>query len=208
LELGKNIYHDALPGTWKPKDVFAGKEVLILGTGPGLTKHKNAIEQYIEKYKPIVLALNAKEQITDSLIDFRLACQPIRLLSDVKEYLKFKQPIIMPKSALSDYLQSELADKIVLDFGLGFKSNTMSFFETHCILPTTLVAAYALAVANSGKASKIYLAGFDGYGKGDVRQFESENIFKTYLSLKTKVPITSLINTSYNIPSESVYTKI
>lgn len=208
LELGKNIYREFIPGSWNPTETFEGKEVLILGTGPGLNKHKLAIEQFIEKYKPIVLALNAKEQIADDLIDFRLACQPIRLLSDIKEYARFNQPIIIPKSALSDYLQSALADKTVLDFGLGFQPNTMAFYETHCILPTTLVAAYALALANSGKASKIYLAGFDGYGKGDVRQLESENIFKTYLALESKVPISSLLNTSYNIPSLSVYTMI
>jgi 4-hydroxy 2-oxovalerate aldolase len=208
LELGKNIYREPIPGSWNPAETFSGKEVLILGTGPGLTKHKKSIEQFIEKYKPIVLALNAKEQIKDDLIDFRLACQPVRLLSDIKEYARFNQPVIMPKSALSDYLQAQLSDKIVLDYGLGFQSNTMAFYETHCILPTTLVAAYALAVANSGKARKIYLAGFDGYGKGDVRQIASENIFKTYLALGTKVPISSLLNTSYNITSESVYTKV
>ena len=208
LELGKNIYNTPIIGKWSPKLIFHNKEVLILGAGPGIAKHKDAIIKFIKKKQPIVLALNAKDQIPDELINYRLACHPIRVLSDAKNYKKFHQPIIMPKSALSQYLSEELKNKEVLDFGLAFVPDLFEFNESQCTVPTTLVAAYALAVANSGKASKIYLAGFDGYGKGDVRHAESEHVFATYLSLDHKAPIVSILNTTYNIPSTSIYTVV
>lgn len=208
LELGKNIYHTPPTGSWSPQSVFKGKEVLILGAGPSVEKHQGSLMHFIEKYQPLVLALNAKEQLPDHLISYRLACHPIRLLSDAKEYKRFNQPIIIPHSALSDYLKEELNNKIVLDYGLGFKPNTFEFFDTCCMLPSTLVISYALAIANSGKAKKIYLAGFDGYGKGDVRQAESESIFSAYQSLVDKTPIVSILNTSYKIPSASIYTMV
>ena len=61
-------------------------------------------------------------------------------------------------------VRASLKDKQLLDFGLTVEAGAFSFAEHYCILPTALVAAYALAIAASGKASRVLLAGFDGKG--------------------------------------------
>lgn len=208
LEIGKNFYDQDSNGSWSPKSHFENKEVLILGSGPGVERHKDALLSFIEKRAPVVLALNAQTQLPDAFIRYRIACHPFRLLSDLKYYKAFNQPIIMPKNALFQYLSEDMKDKKVLDFGLAYNPNLFEFKETHCIVPKVLVLGYALAVANSGKAKRIYLAGFDGYEPGDVRQDESEKLFKHYLSLPNRVPIESILNTTYSIPSCSVYSML
>ena len=40
------------------------------------------------------------------------------------------------------------------------------FYSNYCTLPTSLVVAYALAIATSGQAQQILLAGFDGFSTG------------------------------------------
>ena len=58
---------------------------------------------------------------------------------------------------------------------------------------------YAIAMANSGQASKILLAGFDGYGAEDLRTNEINELLDKYDSLDTKVDLISLMPTQYNI---------
>ena len=43
-----------------------------------------------------------------------------------------------------------------------------------CLLPSPLVLAYVFAVAVSGRAKNILMAGFDGYPMGDLRNKEME----------------------------------
>ena len=59
--------------------------------------------------------------------------------------------------------------------------------------------AYALAIAASGKAKIIYLAGFDGYQKGDRRLKIIEEIFNSYRETPGARPITAITPSIYNI---------
>ena len=54
-------------GSWSPAKVFDGRPVLIIGTGPSAFLYKEPIEDFIMRYEPIVLALNSKESIRESL---------------------------------------------------------------------------------------------------------------------------------------------
>ena len=62
------------------------EEVLIL-TGQGVKNHRKGIEQYIRKTTPIVLALNTQSEIDESLIDYRVACNPTGILRIAQPYL-------------------------------------------------------------------------------------------------------------------------
>ena len=63
--------------------IFFHSNVLILGSGPSVSQHKHAIESFVNREKPLVVALNTGSNITDSLIDCRFACHPVRILADV-----------------------------------------------------------------------------------------------------------------------------
>jgi len=208
LDFARRFFHDSPQGSWDPVEFFEGREVLILGTGPGALAHRQALEAYIERQQPLVVALNLNQPLNDDFIHLRVACHPVRLLADGSYYSDCRQPLILPKSMLpNDVIQRVTAMKM-LDFGLQVEEGQFGFFKNHAILPRSLVIAYALALANSGRAKQIQLAGFDGYSPGDQRQNESESIFSVYQQTPGAVPIEAITPTSYSIPNCSVYSLV
>lgn len=129
LELGRKVYHNPESGNWNPKTAFENQEVLLLGAGPGIKNNKDALSTYINKYKPVVVALNAKRDLPDNLVNYRIACHPVRLLSDVKKYDGTSQPIIMPFSMLDEHVRANFEGRTVLDFGLDVQEGKFEFNE-------------------------------------------------------------------------------
>lgn len=205
LDSARHFYQGPPRGTWQPASLLKGREVLLLGTGPGVAAHREALEAYIHKANPFVLALNTQSQIAAELIDARVACHPVRLLADCETHAQLPQPLITPASMLPRDVQQALADKRLLDFGLEVQANTFGFFKSHAILPTSLVIAYALAVVTSGQASQIWLAGFDGYGADDPRTVEMQQLFTAYAANAAHVNFSSITPTRYTIPIHSIY---
>jgi 4-hydroxy 2-oxovalerate aldolase len=69
-----------------------------------------------------------------------------------------------------------------------------------------LVLAYSLAVAKSGQASRILMAGFDGYPPGDARNDEIESMLTTFVASCGDINFASITPTSYkSLPSYSLY---
>lgn len=205
LDAARHFYRGIPAGQWAPESLFAGRNVLLLGTGPGVANHRREIERYIHKHRPLVLALNTQSAIDADLIDLRVACHPVRLLADCAAYRHLPQPLITPYSMLPPDVHAALIDKEVLDFGLNVQSDTFAFDRTHSTIPTSLVVAYALAVATSGKAKRILMAGFDGYGADDPRTCEMRNLFELYQREPLALPLLAITPTRYNLTTKSVY---
>ena len=205
LDAARHFYLGEPKGQWSPKAQFAGREVLLLGTGPGVPRHREALERYIRTHRPLVLALNTQTAIDADLIDLRVACHPVRLLADCNSHVKLPQPLITPYAMLPRDVQASLAEKEVLDFGLNVKAETFAFGATHCTVPTSLVVAYALAMATSGQAERVVMAGFDGYGADDPRSHEMQQLFEHYQAAAGALPITAITPTRYGLHTESVY---
>lgn len=205
LDAARHFYHGDPTGSWQPKENFANREVLLLGTGPGVAEHRPALERYIREHQPIVLALNTQQSIAPELIDYRVACHPVRLLADCHSHANLPQPLITPFSMLPTEVQNSLQDKETLDFGIHVKENTFAFSDTCCTLPTSLVIAYALAVATSGQASSITMAGFDGYGSDDPRTIELHSLFELYQKDTASLKLRSITPTRYNVETISIY---
>jgi 4-hydroxy 2-oxovalerate aldolase len=205
LETARNFYNVDPKGTWVPADQIEGREVLILGSGPGVKKHSRAIEVLIKKRRPFVIALNTQKGIDPELIDIRAACHPVRLLADCHEHVKMPQPLVTPASQLPEYILKTLVDKELLDFGISVQHETFAFNSNHCILPSSMVFAYALAIATSGKATRVLLAGFDGYGADDPRTAEMDNLIKIYTNTKGSFNILAITPTKYKMQATSVY---
>ncbi|MDT9246967.1 MAG: aldolase, partial [Limnospira sp. PMC 1249.20] len=62
-----------------------------------------------------------------------------------------------------------------------------------------------LAVATSGEASRILLAGFDGYPGDDPRNEEMDNLLSTYSVSQKPLPLIAVTPTRYRVPSQSIY---
>lgn len=205
MEAARHFYNGEPMGTWVPANMIAGKDVLVLGTGPGVVSHQRAIEGLVKSRKPFVIALNTQRSIASDLIDIRVACHPMRLMADCHEHANLPQPLATPVSQLSESVLKALGNKQLLDFGLQVQAETFAFYENHCILPTVLVIAYALAIATSGKAKRILLAGFDGYGSDDPRTIEMDDLFMGYKKAEEALDILAITPTKYKIPTTSVY---
>jgi 4-hydroxy 2-oxovalerate aldolase len=205
LETARHFYSDEAKGTWEPEKVIKGHDVLIIGTGPATAKHRNAIESYIKIHRPFVIALNTQKSISEELINARAACHPVRILSDCNEYLNLPQPLIAPASMLPGNVKKKLQQKELFDFDVSVNVDRFTFNASNCTIPNLLVLSYALAIATSGKAEKILLAGFDGYGADDPRHKEIDNVFNLYQKNKDSVDFFSITDTRYEISVKSIY---
>lgn len=205
LYAARHFYSSSPKGKWNPKDIISERSILILGTGPGIKRYRDALECFINEYKPLVLALNVQSDLDLNLIDMFVACHPVRLLADCDAHSQLKQPLITPYSMLPEYIRKVLCNKSILDFGLVVRANTFAYNETHCIVPTSLVMAYAFAIAAAGNAADIYIAGFDGYPGEDPRNAEMNTVIQQFQSLKGSPPITSITPSRYQVIIKSVY---
>lgn len=208
LESSRQFYSGEPRGTWSPKDAISGRNVLILGTGPSVQTHRLAIQDFIRKHEPFVIALNTQNDIDQQLIDIRAACHPVRLLADCNEHLNLPQPLVTPLSMLPTPIKEKLSSKNVLDFGLNVVPNCFEFNERHATLPTALVVAYALAIASSGGANNVLLAGFDGYGADDPRNAEMDTLIDTYRMNAESTELVSITPTRYHVKQISVYANL
>ena len=208
LEIGRNFYCGAPSGSWAPAEMFQDRQVLVLGSGPGVAKHRAALTQLIEVRQPLVVALNADLELADELVDLRVASHPFRLLSNSDVYLKFSQPLVAPVSAFPESVSVSLEGKEVLDFGLVVEPDVFNFGELYCVLPTSLTAFYSLALAVSGGAREILLAGFDGYPLGDQRNGEIGHLLETFLEVEGVPPVTAITPTVYPLSVRSVYSML
>lgn len=205
LDAARHFYQGTPQGSWSPVNLFSNREVLLLGTGPGVEKHRTALERYISEQKPLVLALNTQSGINAKLIDIRIACHPVRLLADCEAHTKLPQPLITPYSMLPKDVQEALSDKEIFDFGLSVQVDKFNFSSTHCTTPSLLVMAYAFAISASGGASRILLAGFDGYEGVDSRNEEMNNIVLKYRESKNKIPLLAITPSRYDVDKISIY---
>jgi len=209
LNIASKFYHKGLKGSWNPADLMKDREILILGSGPGVAEYKIALEDFIKKRNPLVLALNIQKEIEPSLVNFYIACHPVRLLADIESHSKISKPLIAPVSVLSKSLKKKLGKKKLLDFGIKIEPGKFQFYDKHCVIPNSLVISYALATCVSGKMSKIFMAGFDGYQKGDSRNDEVDemlgNLYKSGVS-NIRESIIAITPTNFNsMKSKSVY---
>lgn len=205
LDAARNFYQGPPRGKWRPESLLAGRDVLVLGTGPGVAEHRAALERYIRREKPFVMALNTQAQLAAELIDVRVACHPVRLLADCEEHTRLPQPLITPASMLPDDVRAALAGKELLDFGLGVQADQFVFGDSHCVVPTSLVFAYALAVASSGRARRIYLAGFDGYGADDPRSAEVQRVLTAFEACEGRPELYAVTPSRYTLSATSIY---
>ena len=208
LEDSRNFYENKISGKWSPLEEFLNKDVLIIGSGGSVVSHKDAITQFINKKNPIVLALNSKTTIPEKLVDFRIACHPLRIFSDATKYSDLGSKLIIPDSILKKTGISLPKNLKTFDFGFSVKEKTFHFDKNHGISPFPNVISYALLVCASGKSNSVYLTGIDGYDTGDSRNLELELLFELYHNLSFKPKLISITDTRFKININSVYNLI
>lgn len=205
LETGRNFYDSTPTGSWAPAALMEERDVLILGSGPGVERYRDALEEYVVLCAPLVMAFNTDSVLRDELVDLRVASHPFRLLSNVEAHLKFQQPLMTPLSMLPKSVRDSLAGKEVFDFGLAVQPGVFEFSDCHCVLPTSLTVAYAIAAAASGRANRIYLAGFDGYSNNDPRNTEVDDLLAGFSDTGGVPEILAITPSRFSVRAVSVF---
>ena len=192
-------------GSWKAKSWCKGREVLLLANGPELKEHSLAITRFIQNRKPIVISLNLNKYISNDHIDYIAACTDTRLMLEYSRYPELKKKVILPLGDVPDYIQKDLEGIEILDYGKTVTEGEFLPHENYCSIPYSLVAPYCLSLGIAGEAQEIFLAGFDGYEPGSVKQNEMEDVFSLIEQLNLDCKITSLTNSTYSVNKQSVY---
>ncbi len=205
LSTDNKLYKGKADGSWCPLTKIKKKEVLILGNGPSLNENNKILENYIIQKKPFVIGLNTQKNISEKLINLRAVCNELRFLTDFKKFKRIKTKIVLPLGRLSSDMRKSLNVKNLYNFGLEIKQEKFEFFKNYAVLPNSLAISYALAIACSGKARRILLAGFDGYSSDDPRRIEMDNTFDLFRKYSKNLDVISVTSTKYNLKSSSVY---
>ena len=190
-------------GKDEPKKILKNKNFLILGPGKSLFLNKAKIEKFVKVNQPFVICLNTVKLLNESLINLRVACHPMRIISDIKFYNMTKTRIGLPYTMMTKKIKNliKLKKSQILDYGLKINYNSdIKITKTHCTLPSPLALGYCLSmIISSGiKNKNLYFAGFDGYNKSNSNMDESEEIIKLLKKKMLNKSLKSLTPTKYS----------
>lgn len=195
-------------GSWSAKDWLSGKDVLLLGSGPSVLEHRDAIVEFARSRDIAILSLNTHAEIPEELIAAYVVCHPARILMDYESYKDISRPLIIPFSSVPDYVREGLSSVDCYDYGMRTQNGNFEILDNGCTIPSSLAAAYGLALSSAAGVKRIFLAGFDGFAPNDYRHHEMVEIFEQYLSTREASELCSITPTSFPIPKSSVYAPI
>ena len=148
--------------------------------------------------------------MAELIIMFREVLEASLIIGILYTYLNKSGNKDSIKMVWSGVLVAVLASIIIaLIFGqlaIGLKDSEFKFYSTCSHIPKLYTVAYALSIVASGKAKKIYLAGFDGYQRNDRRLKIVDEIFQSFQKTRATPSITAITPSGYNIQKKSIYT--
>jgi len=192
-------------GSWSATGWLKGRTVLILGAGPGTRRYIDALQRYAERHNPVVLCLNVNEAVPREMVDAYVACHETRILIESDSYAELGKPLILPLSRVPETIRDALDGVKIYDYGLRVAEERFRIAHNGCVLSNPLALAYAVSVATAGGASKILLAGVDGYESNDPRQQEMVEMLEGYEKISASLPLSAITPTTYPVDQRSIY---
>jgi 4-hydroxy 2-oxovalerate aldolase len=204
-----NFYINKNKNNFSSQKLFKDKNILLIGPGKSVLDLNKEIIQFIKSNKLLVVALNSHKSIPEKMINYRIACNFIRMIIDNKFYKNSKTPLISPISQLPTSVSDLFKSKKVMNFPMKVIKNNFSYKSNYCTIPYNLVLAYSLATVLSGSPNNIILAGFDGYdNKFNSKNLLNYKIFSLILGKLKKSNIFSITDTIYPVPKKSLSSNI
>ena len=202
LFLPNSIYLSKPKSSWHPINDLYQKDILIIGPNIFKKKETNRIERFIFNKKLFVIAVNSSKGISEKFVNMRAICHPKRLISDSLFLNKLKTTLSAPLSNMPIKLKNLLVlkDKLTLDYGIILNSNKkISIYKNYCSIPKPLAVLYSICIAISGKARKIYLAGFRGFSKNNPLNDETDYYLNKIQKKYKNIVFKSITKTKYKI---------
>jgi len=202
-----NFFLGKPKGSWSPFSLLHNRKILIVGAGNSVSKYKKSLENFVLKNNIYVICLNTVENFNNSLINLRVICHPLRILSDIFFHNNSRKDLALPVSMIPKkiYKSFKIKNKNIFDYGLSIRpKNSITIKKDYCILPKPLAIGYSIAIAISGKANRVFLAGFDGYKLDDPHSDETNQLLGILKKKCRKNFLVSLTPTKYNIKFKSI----
>ena len=189
-------------GRSQPKKILDNKNFLILGPGKNLSIYKKKIQKFIKKVNPFVICLNTVKVLNENNVHLRVACHPMRILSDIKFHNSQKTKLAIPYSMMLKNIRRlvKINRSQIVDYGLSIKyKSNVKVMSNYCIMENPLAIGYCLSMLVSGKikSNQIFLAGFDGYEVQSSDMDETEQLINTFKNNFFKRKLRSLTPTKY-----------
>jgi 4-hydroxy 2-oxovalerate aldolase len=195
-------------GTSALCDLASEKEVLIIANGPGLHQYLADVIAYIQKKKPIVIAINVIAEL-GTYVDYYCLSHNNKFLSESDTYSTLLKPVILPKHR---FTKAELAlfseNCQVIDYGLEVQAGQFSANKTSCIIPFNITVAYAFSVAEVMSSNNVTLVGFNGYESNDARQLEMLETLNLMQKFNITDDLVALTPTTYPLTQGSIYAPV
>jgi len=153
---------------WKPS---SHEEAIILGPGPSLKHYQRALSLFVaQNPEALILSVNDADLRVSTPNCFRVISHR-RQVDPNKSYFSTRGcKIIMPVMRLADVLPQQIsAECLNVDF---LDSSHLDSKEGRVTSPVDNVFAYAVGLAHLAGTKRILVAGFDGIGGGDRRDFD------------------------------------
>jgi len=192
-------------GAWNASDWCKGKEILILGAGPSVKSYLEGVNFYIDKHRPIVIALSINTNGLDaSLVDFYACANEAKILSEGRFYSELEKPIFLSSGLFKSVMVNESHGLNNLDYGLRISADSFKVGQNYCIIPSESSLAYALSICAVGGAKQVALVGFDGFDSDDINNDPMKKIF-SLAEESVDLKLVSLTPTKYDIEKGSLY---
>ena len=127
---------------------------------------------------------------------------------DYESYVGLKRPLIIPFAYVPAFIQQEISNVDCRDYGMRTEEHSFEIRDNGCTIPSSLTAAYGLALSSAANANRMFLAGFDGFDLHDYRQYEMVDVFEHYMTTAKSRSICSITPTTFPISQSSVYAPI
>lgn len=197
-----------LSGTTALSNIAVDTEVLIIANGPGLHQYLPDVIAYIQKKKPIVIAINVIAELGE-YVDYYCLSHNNKFLSESATYNTLVKPVILPKHRYSSAELDLFSQNCpLIDYGLAVQAGEFYANDTHCIIPFDITVAYAFSVAETMKARNVTLIGFNGYESNDTRQLEMLDTLNLMQNFQITEDLVALTPTTYPIMQGSIYAPV
>jgi 4-hydroxy 2-oxovalerate aldolase len=195
-----------------PQHDWSKREALIVGRGPLLHRHIDAVNEYIECNRPVVFECNFLPNV---LLTDDHYCAFV-LLANARSMVRTARA--SDKQVVLGYAGSPVDLGRTMDAPFVFSepyethSGTLSF-EDQCVIPHDVVSMFAIGLAVQRGIRRISVVGFDGYTSSGTQreqrmQGEMEQFFSLLRDEYPDTTVKSLLKTNYPIAQESIYARI
>ena len=152
----KCLYKDPI-GKGNPFVDIKKKDVLIIGAGSSGKILRKKIENFIKQNNVYVISLNTNQNVSENLINLRVASHPFRISSDVSLHSKNKTKLAIPASMLPKNIFDKIkSKKKLINYGLSINMENKIIIKKIAASYKCLSYFYSLAIALLVKVARFF----------------------------------------------------